>query len=252
MRRRLDSALKVGGGMAMKPTRSVSRRSFFSQVAGGAIAAGAVALVTGEARAVQGPPYTGITDSDSGPNSDNAGYGRGGNQAISDNDSGPNADPAGHGRNTRGQPPASGITDRDPTDPVNRGRGGGSGFSDSDSGANADPSGRGRGVVRNGPYTGYSDADSGHSQIHDMPGHGAGRGAPNTYTGLTDSDSADRGGYGRGSNRPATGVRPYQRRASGECLRYSGTTDADGGAVRDPSGYGHANGNNVVGGYYCD
>ena len=51
----------------------------------------------GEAKAWQ-PPYTGITDNDTGSNSDNTGYGRGGNRAVSDNDSGPNADPAGHGR----------------------------------------------------------------------------------------------------------------------------------------------------------
>jgi hypothetical protein len=235
----------------MRPTRKLNRRSFFTQVMGGAIAAGAVGLVTGEASAGQGPPYTGITDSDSGSTSDHPGYGRGGSGAISDNDSGPNADPGGQGRNRRGQPPASGVTDRDPTDPRGQGRGATTGFSDSDRGPNADPSGRGRGTVRGSPYSGYSDSDRG--QIHDAPGHGVGRSAPSGYTGLTDSDPQDRGGYGRGRNaqRPATDVRGYARRANGNCLRYSGTTDADSGAARDPSSYGHANGNNVVPDYYC-
>src|SRR5580765_660382 len=123
----------------MKPTRKVSRRSFMARIMGGVAAGGALGIIGGEARAWQ-PPYTGITDNDTGSNSDNTGYGRGGNRAVSDNDSGPDADPAGHGRNTRGRvQPRTGITDRDASDPSGGGRGGSSGYSDNDSGPNADP-----------------------------------------------------------------------------------------------------------------
>ena len=234
----------------MNVTRKLNRRSFMGQVTGG-VAAGALGLFGGEARAWQ-PPYTGITDTDSGSTSDGPGYGRGGAEAVSDNDSGPRADPGGQGRNARnrGQPPATGVTDRDGgpnADARGRGRGATTGFSDRDRGANADLSGRGRGTVRSGPYSGYSDNDSG--EIHDAPGHGAG--GPTRYTGLTDSDSVDRGGYGLGPNRRPSEVRGYQRRRSGQCLRYSGSSDRDAGAARDPAGYGHENGNNVVESYFC-
>jgi hypothetical protein len=107
----------------MKATRKLGRRSFMGRVIGGLAAGGALGLIGGEARAWQ-PPYTGITDSDSGSNSDNEGFGRGGSRAVSDNDSGPNADPAGHGRNTRGRTqPQNGITDGDASDPRGNGRG---------------------------------------------------------------------------------------------------------------------------------
>ena len=233
----------------MKPTRKLNRRSFLGRVAGGLVFGGALGLIGAEAAAFQ-RVQTGLTDSDSGSSSDDPGYGRGGANAISDNDP---RDPAGQGVNVRNraQPPQTGVTDRDPTDPRGGGRGGTTGFSDNDRGANADPSGRGHGVVRNGPYSGYSDADRG--QIHDAPGHGVGRGAPTGYTGRTDSDPSDAGGYGRGgTSGAATDVRGYRRRSNGECLRHSGTTDADNGAARDPANYGHENGNNVVQRYYCN
>ena len=133
--------------------RKVSRRSFLARVAGAGVAAGALGLVTGEARAFQetdsdsgakgrsrrprprphrderrrsrpipagyGRPHSGCTDSDSGANSDPAGRGRCAT-GESDSDSGANADAAGHGR------PRTGITD-------------------GDSGARSDPAGRGRG-----------------------------------------------------------------------------------------------------------
>ena len=232
----------------MKTVRKLNRRSFLGRVAGGLVFGGSLGLVGAEAAAFQ-RVQTGLTDSDSGSNSDDAGYGRGGQNAISDNDP---RDPAGQGVNVRnrGQGPQTGVTDRDPTDRRGEGRGATTGFSDSDSGANADPSMGGRGTVRHGPYSGYSDADTG--QIHDTPGHGVGRGAPHTYTGRTDSDSSDAGGYGRGgTGGAATDVRGYRRRANNECLRHSGTTDADNGAARDPANYGHENGNNVVPSYYC-
>ena len=93
----------------MKSERKVSRRSFLTRVAGGAVAAGgAMVMLTGKAAAQ-------TTDSDSGPNADGAGHGRGSNhiRGCTDNDRGSNADQAGNGR--------------------------GNGHSDSDSGPNADP-----------------------------------------------------------------------------------------------------------------
>jgi hypothetical protein len=158
----------------MKPALRVSRRSFIRRVTGAIAASGALGLISGEAGAWQ-PPYTGITDHDTGSNSDNAGYGRG-NRGASDNDRGPNADPVGRGR--RG---ASG-----------NGRGGATGYSDNDSGPNADPSGQGR-RGRNA-YTGYSNSDS-----YDRPGYGR-----NTRQRLSDGDSgpyADPPGNGRGNTR---------------------------------------------------
>ena len=227
----------------MKPSRKLNRRSFLAQVAGGAVGAGALGLIHGEAWAYQvytgvtdrdegalrdgsgygrggtrpqsggqpeagGAPLqqpTGITDSDTGSNSDNAGYGRGGQQAISDNDP---TDPAGQGRNVRNraQPPQTGVTDGDPTDPVGAGRGGSTGYSDSDSGANADPSGRGQ------------------------------RGRP-TQTGITDRDPTDSYGQGQGTT-GARGERPRLVRPDGTPVDYTGITDGDTGEVRDPAGYG--------------
>jgi hypothetical protein len=132
---------------------------------------------------------------------------------VTDSDSGSHADNAGHGRgpggNASGQPqsgPQTGVTDSDPTDPVGRGRGGQTGYSDSDSGANADPSGRGR------------------------------RGQP-TQTGITDSDPTDAHGQGRG----ATGGRSEnstRTRPDGSTAHYTGLTDTDSGASRDPANYG--------------
>src|SRR5688572_21344730 len=98
--------------------RKLSRRSFLTQVAGGAVAgAGAIILGAGEAGAVV------QTDSDTGRNADPAGGGRGG---VTDSDSGRNADPVGGGRGGR----SNAVTDSDTgrnADPIGRGRGGNGG-----------------------------------------------------------------------------------------------------------------------------
>jgi hypothetical protein len=159
--------------MAMKPTHRVNRRSFLGKVAGGAVAAGALGIIGGEARAWQTGPYTGVTDSDSGSHADNAGHGRG------------------PGGNAYGQP----------AQPQNNQ----TGYSDSDSGANADPSGGGRRGRR-------------------------------PQTGLTDSDPTDPFGQGRGTS--GNGARDGRRREDGSYAQYTGLTDADSGANRDPSNYG--------------
>ena len=99
----------------MKSSRKLSRRSFLTRVAGGAVAAGgAMVMLSGEAKAQ-------VTDSDTGPHADGVGHGRGNNhiRGCTDNDQGSNADPAGNGRGNR--------------------------TSDSDSGPNADPANCGRG-----------------------------------------------------------------------------------------------------------
>jgi hypothetical protein len=106
-------------GIFMKTTRKLSRRSFLTRVAGGAVAGGgALMLLSGSAEALQ------VNDADSGPNADPANRGRGSNRirGCSDNDSGSNADPAGNGR--------------------------GNGHSDADSGPNSDPANCGRGARR--------------------------------------------------------------------------------------------------------
>ena len=93
----------------MKSTRKLSRRSFLTRVAGGAVAAGgAMVMLSGKAEAQ-------VTDRDQGPHADAPGHGRGGNhiRGCTDSDQGPNADQAGNGR--------------------------GNGRSDSDSGPNSDP-----------------------------------------------------------------------------------------------------------------
>ena len=95
----------------MKSSRKLSRRSFLTRVAGGAvIAGGAMVALTGTAHAQ-------VTDSDQGPNSDPPGRGRGNNHIrnCTDSDQGPNADQAGNGRGNR--------------------------RSDSDQGPNSDPAG---------------------------------------------------------------------------------------------------------------
>jgi hypothetical protein len=84
----------------MKPVRRLSRRSFLTRVAGGAIAGGGALMVLGgTASAYQ------VTDADSGATSDPPGRGRGGaNRRIrgcTDGDAGSNADPAGAGRGSR-------------------------------------------------------------------------------------------------------------------------------------------------------
>ena len=123
--------------------RRVSRRSFLGKVLGGA-AIGAVAIVGGatEAEAQR------CTDSDGGRYADRAGYGRRCRRrrtGITDRDP---YDPVGGGRGRgRRRRYRSGITDRDPGDPVGNGRGGRrgrTGCTDSDGGSYADPAGNGR------------------------------------------------------------------------------------------------------------
>jgi hypothetical protein len=96
----------------MKPTRKLSRRSFLTRVAGGAIVGGGamVALASG-AQAFQ------VTDADTGATADPANRGRGRTpiRGCTDADSGARADPQGNGRGNR-------ITDRDPTDQPSCGR----------------------------------------------------------------------------------------------------------------------------------
>ena len=91
----------------------MSRRGAMSVIGATVLGAAAAAIVStpGSARAT--------TDSDSGPNADGAGHGRGTRRrgGQTDSDSGPNADAAGRGR---------------------------SGATDSDSGPNADRAGHGR------------------------------------------------------------------------------------------------------------
>ncbi|MFN3726114.1 MAG: hypothetical protein ACK4SZ_07385 [Allosphingosinicella sp.] len=115
----------------MKPERPVTRRSFFSIVAGGA-AAGSLGLVSGSASGAQGC-------SDTDPLS------RGG-------------DPGGQGRHCRNLP-QTGCSDSDPTDPGGRGRNCQSrpqtGCSDTDP---TDPVGAGR-TCQNRPHTGCTDRD---------------------------------------------------------------------------------------------
>ena len=144
--------------------RKLSRRSFLTQVAGGAAAgAGALIILTEQAGALQtdsdpgdrpGQGRTGINDSDP---RDRPGYGRGGGRGVtdrdpsdpanrracSDSDRGNGADPIGRGRRCGGGRPAvRTTTDRDSgprSDPPNRRV-----CSDSDRGRGADPVGRGR------------------------------------------------------------------------------------------------------------
>ena len=101
----------------MKNLRKLSRRSFMSRVVGGAVVGGgAIAVLGGTAQAFQvtdadtgqnSDPAnrTGLTDSDSG---DRAGNGQGARRRrpCTDSDSGPNADQAGQGR-------GNGVTDSD-------------------------------------------------------------------------------------------------------------------------------------------
>jgi hypothetical protein len=114
------------------------------------------------------------------------------------------------------------------------------GITDTDSGSYADNAGHGRGPAGNrsgqtqpqGPQTGYSDSDSG---ANADPSGGGRRGQP-TQTGITDSDPTDAYGQGRGTssnthNGPMT-------RPDGSYAYYTGITDTDSGASRDPANYG--------------
>ena len=101
----------------MKADRKLSRRSFLGRVVGGSIAGGAFVALASQAEALQ------VTDSDSGPNSDPPGRGRG--NGVTDSDTGPNSDPPGRGRGRANRP-----------------------CTDSDTGPNSDAAGRGRGNGR--------------------------------------------------------------------------------------------------------
>ncbi len=133
--------------------RTVSRRSFLSQVAG----AGSLALVPLSAARAQPPTQQMEVDQDpsdparplpaSTPANPSTSTAPGTASperrptGFSDSDSGSSPDPANYGRRgrTRGR---RGLTDSDPTDPVGRGRPTGP-ATDSDAGANADAAGRG-------------------------------------------------------------------------------------------------------------
>jgi hypothetical protein len=119
----------------MKITRKLSRRSFMGRVVGGAVATGgALVMLSGRAEALQ------VSDSDSGPNADQAGHGRTG---VTDGDSGPNADRAGHGRRRAG---GRACTDSDSGPNADgAGHGRGNGVTDNDTGSNSDPVRCGRG-----------------------------------------------------------------------------------------------------------
>ena len=120
---------------------------------------------------------------------------------VTDNDSGSYADNAGHGRGPGGNAygQPQGITDTDAGDPEGGGRGGATGYSDSDTGQGADRSGHGR------------------------------RGRV-TETGITDDDPVDPSRRGRGASQR---VRPD---VNGRA--FTGVTDTDLGAGRDPYNYG--------------
>jgi hypothetical protein len=158
------------GKPPMKPTRKLNRRSFFAAVAGGVALTGALGIVLPqEAQALQG------SDSDSGPNADPPGGGRG-SRNCTDSDSGRYSDPAGQGRHCGARAPVRNC-------------------SDSDSGRYGDPAGRGRRCGGGGRRrTGITDRDSG--RYADAPGYGNGR----RRRSCTDSDTgrySDPAGRGR-------------------------------------------------------
>ena len=128
--------------------RKLSRRSFLTQVAGGAaVGAGALVVLGTEAGAVV------QSDSDTGPRADPVGGGArvsdsdprdpANRRACSDSDRGSGSDPVGRGRRCgTTRPTVRTTTDRDSgprSDPPNRRV-----CSDSDRGSGSDPVGRGR------------------------------------------------------------------------------------------------------------
>jgi hypothetical protein len=131
------------------------------------------------------------------------------------------------------------------------------GVTDNDSGSYADNAGHGRGPGGNRygqparpqqGQTGYSDSDSGAN----ADPSGAGR--RGRATGVTDSDPSDPYGNGRGAlNSGGRVVRSNQRRPDGGCTRYTGYTDSDSGAVRDPASYGNngSPGSNLLPQVHC-
>lgn len=128
----------------MKPTRKLTRRSFFVTVAGGVAAAGAIGFVGNDAAEAQG-----CTDSDTGRYADRPGYGRRCGRPRSgctDSDTGRYADSPGHGH-CRRRVYRSGCTDSDGgryADSPGNGRCHRRSCTDSDSGSYADSPGRGR------------------------------------------------------------------------------------------------------------
>jgi hypothetical protein len=146
------------GKSPMKPTRKVSRRSFFGTVAGGVAATAALVGVVGSEEA---EAQSGCTDSDTGGGRDPAGNGRRCRRrtGITDRDTGSGRDPAGYGRGRR----RSGCTDNDTgrgSDPAGDGRcrRRQTGCTDSDTGSGSDSAGNGRCVNRR---RSCSDSDSG-------------------------------------------------------------------------------------------
>jgi hypothetical protein len=114
----------------MEPTRRPSRRSFLNLVLGGVAGGGALALVSGSAKA---QTYSGVTDADTGnPHRDRPGYGTGTRTRYTDRDSGPNRDRQFEGRGPQGPISGTGSYGEYP-----------SGCSDSDGGPGSDPGGRG-------------------------------------------------------------------------------------------------------------
>ena len=116
------------------------------------------------------------------------------------------------------------------------------GVTDSDSGSYADNAGHGRGPGGNSSgqpaqpqqnYSGYSDSDSGAN----ADPSGGGRRGQRPQTGITDHDPTDPYGQGHGTS-GGTSHNSVRRRADGSVSQYTGITDSDSGAGRDPANYG--------------
>jgi hypothetical protein len=116
------------------------------------------------------------------------------------------------------------------------------GVTDTDSGSHADNAGHGRGPGGNAygqpaqpqtGQTGYSDSDSGAN----ADPSGGGRRGQRTNTGITDGDPTDPYGQGQGTS-GARSHNSIRRRPDGSFSQYTGITDSDSGATRDPANYG--------------
>lgn len=149
----------------MTPRRTVSRRSFIGRVTGGLALFGSSSLVMGNARAMSGPGQSGITDRDP---IDAVGNGRGGVMAPGTGTP-PQSAPRNPYEPSNERRAGTGVTDRDPSDPVNYGRG-------------TTP----QGAPRN-PYAEPNSREAG--------------------TGVTDRDPSDPVNHGRGSASPGTAPR---------------------------------------------
>ena len=161
----------------MKPTRSVSRRSFLGKVSGGFAFLGGFGGLAGRARAQQTDsdrhiadqpgagrgPITGITDQDP---ADSVGNGRG--NTMRRGDLNPERPPSNPFRDNQAnnRHAESGLTDSDPSDPAGDGRGG---------------------TPQGAPTSPYRDnqRDNRHAE-----------------SGVTDSDPTDPVGDGRGQGAP--------------------------------------------------